>query len=305
MARADTSEMARFEVPARELERLHSYSLSAGSGTPVRPWLSELSDNVRWFCRLRWIVASILLTFGILSFFPAATKALLLNLEPGWLLTAGSLVVVGNSVFLFFARKARRGRGSRAVRVNLWAQIVFDLVMLTAVVHFVGSLNTVAPSGYLFHTVLACIFFSPIESFLVTSLAGLMYTTVVGLESLNLLTRMSIFQEPLMLTGDITHVWGIVLHLLLTVSILFIVWFLVAKLSGMVRRRQQEIIETNRMLVEANAERVRHMLHTAHELKAPFAAISANIQLLERGSLGPMPDKARNVLQRMGDRCKG
>ncbi|MHC4777231.1 MAG: sensor histidine kinase [Planctomycetota bacterium] len=304
MERADTTEMASFQVPAHEAEQLSSYSLPKDSGAPVRPWLSELSDNVRWFCGLRWIVASILLGFGVLSFIPAATDALLLELEPAWLLTVGGVVVVGNFFFLYSAHKSRHRKSVRAVRMNLWAQIVFDLIMLTAVVHFVGSLNTFGPSGYLFHTVLACIFFSPIESFLVTSLAVFMFVTVVGLESLGVLAERSAFAEVIMSRGDPGFI-GTVWHITLTASILFIVWFLVAKLSGMVRRRQAEIIDTNRMLVEANAERVRHMLHTAHELKAPFAAIYANIQLLERGSLGEIPDKAKEVLGRMRARCKG
>ena len=41
----------------------------------------------------------------------------------------------------------------------LWLQIMLDLAVLTVVVHYLGSLETYAPFMYLFHIVLACIFF--------------------------------------------------------------------------------------------------------------------------------------------------
>ncbi len=42
---------------------------------------------------------------------------------------------------------------------GLWLQIMLDLAVLTVVVHYLGSLETYAPFMYLFHIVLACIFF--------------------------------------------------------------------------------------------------------------------------------------------------
>ena len=45
------------------------------------------------------------------------------------------------------------------------------------------------------------------------------------------------------------------------------------------------------------------MLQTTHQLKAPFAAIHANAQLLLRGTCGPLPDEAREVVQRIAARC--
>ena len=49
----------------------------------------------------------------------------------------------------------------RLARAGLWLQILFDLAVLTVVVHYVGSMETYAPMMYLFHIVLACIFFPP------------------------------------------------------------------------------------------------------------------------------------------------
>ncbi len=45
------------------------------------------------------------------------------------------------------------------------------------------------------------------------------------------------------------------------------------------------------------------MLRTTHELKAPFAAIHANAQLLLRGHCGVLSDEALDVVRRIARRC--
>ncbi|MHC4663307.1 MAG: sensor histidine kinase [Planctomycetota bacterium] len=137
-----------------------------------------------------------------------------------------------------------------------------------------------------------------------TTIASMMYVILVVVESIGLLPPSSIFLEPELFRGALSS-WGIALQILSIVCIWFIVWYLAAKLSSILRHREMELIEANRRLIEANTERISHMLQTTHELKAPFAAICANIQLLERGSLGAIPEKAVEVLRRMGTRCKG
>ena len=49
-------------------------------------------------------------------------------------------------------------------RSQLWAQIVSDLLVLTAVIYWLGPGCSAAPLMYLFHIILACIVFSPVES---------------------------------------------------------------------------------------------------------------------------------------------
>jgi signal transduction histidine kinase len=269
----------------------------------ARPLLTELRKNVRWFCRLRWIVASVLLAFGLLALIPGLGRALHLSLEPSWLLTVGGLVVLSNLIFLRLSGATKKRPKVREVLVNLWAQIVFDLIMLTVVVHFIGSLGTFAPFSYLFHTVMACLVFTWTESFLVTSLASGMYVGCVVLEVTGVLAPATVFASYGLSRSDLAF-WDMGLQIFTTVGIWFVVWYMAAKLSSMVRARREELVEANRMLVAANAERVRHMLHTTHELKAPFAAIYANIQLLERGSFGALPERAAQVLGRLGVRCR-
>ena len=82
--------------------------------------------------------------------------------------------------YLAMVRAARRASGSRqSPWRGLWLQIMLDLAVLTVVVHYLGSLETFAPFMYLFHIVLACIFFPSPQSLLVTLSAMGMYLACI------------------------------------------------------------------------------------------------------------------------------
>ena len=121
-----------------------------------------LLQNVVWFCRLRWLVIAAL--FGLTALALTAGPALLrygIRLEPVWPSAVAAVLAVANAAYLAIAGRAasQRQYGLSAVR-GLWLQIMLDLAMLTVVVHYLGSLETYSPFMYLFHIVLACIFFS-------------------------------------------------------------------------------------------------------------------------------------------------
>ena len=82
-----------------------------------------------------------------------------------------------------------------AAHRGLWLQILVDLAVLTAVVHFLGSVETVAPLMVLFHIVLACIFFSSVESLAVTGIALAMYVLCVVLELLGMIPPQSVWAQ--------------------------------------------------------------------------------------------------------------
>jgi len=87
-------------------------------------------------------------------------------------------------------------------------------------------------------------------------------------------------------------------------SIWFVVWYLVSYISSLVRERDYELCTTNQRLKETQEEKTQHLLRLTHELKAPFAAIDANIQLIQKGHCGVLPDKAIVLLERVGARSR-
>ncbi len=278
------------------------YSWSAADG-PL------LLHHAEWFCKLRWLVVAAMLALAGMAWLAGPWLAQhRIQLDAVWPLGIAGVLALANAGYLAMLR-ATRNSPNPAVAAHrlLWLQILVDLAVLTVVVHFLGSVHSVAPFMYLFHIVLVCIFFCSAESLAVTGIAMAMYVSCVTAESFGAFPARSMWlwhpappaaqglasAAPWVLT---THVGSVAL---ISVSI----WFLASRLAGALRARDAELAATNRRLMAATDERARHMLQTTHQLKAPFAAIHANTQVLLGGYCGKLPDEALQVIGRIAARC--
>jgi len=263
---------------------------------------SLLVHNVSWFCQFRWLVIAVLGLYGAAGLIPGLMDYFSMRRPGLWPFVTSAVLVGSNLTYLYLARTRTTGR---QIMFNLWGQISVDLVILTVVVYFVGSLETNIAFTYLFHIVLSCVFFSRINSLIVTIMAiGMFGACIMAEYVLRILPAMSIFAE----SGDVEYSSPVLMmpafNFFLTIGIWLVVWYLASHLSSMVRHRDFELAETNRRLMAAYEERSRHMLTTTHQLKAPFAAIYSNAQLLLQGYCGEIPDEAVKVIKRILLRCR-
>jgi signal transduction histidine kinase len=263
---------------------------------------SLLVQSILWFCRFRWIIIAALVSYGVLGLFAVLTDAFGIRPPVAWPFVTAAILTLSNLAFLFFVRAK-----TFPVRTifNLWCQIITDLLILTAVVYFVGSLETSIAFAYLFHIVLSCVFLTRKQSFIVTIIAIGMFALCITAEYiLEILPPMSIFAVSPQEQAPSPVPATLAVDFFFAVGIWLVVWYLASHLSSMVRHRDFELAGTNRRLIAAQKERSQHMLATTHQLKAPFAAIYSNAQLLLQGYCGDLPDEALQVTQRITSRCR-
>ncbi len=264
-----------------------------------------LLHHALWFCRLRWLVVAAMLALALVA--ATAGPWLLvrgIRLEVFWPLGVAGVLTLANAGYLAMLGAARRFPDpALTAHQSLWLQIIIDLAVLTAVVHFLGSVETPAPLMYLFHIVLVCIFFSARQSLSVTGLALVMYVSCVALESNGLLPPSSVWAAAAPVAQVQARVATLAAYVVSVAFISLTIWFLTSRLTGALRQRDAELAATNRRLLAATDERARHMLQTTHQLKAPFAAIHANTQLLLGGYCGKLPDEAVQVIGQIAARC--
>ncbi len=282
-------------APHPERERLPSEQ--------ERAWIEPLLwRNAVWFGRLRWIVVSVLAIAGLAGFFPSLNAPLGLTIRPLWPLAAAAVLVATNLLFARLASTAGRARWNVPVKVQLWCQIVTDLLVLTAVIHWLGSELPTAPFMYLFHVILACIVFSPRESLLVAGLAAGFYVGCLALESRGVVEPTCVLTSHGMArAAGVCVPRGFSVGSMLLIWV--VIWYLVSHLAGTLLQRERDLALTNLRLKASSEERAKHMLQTTHQLKAPFAAIHAQAQLLLGGYCGPLPDTARGVVEKISTRC--
>ncbi|OFZ79858.1 MAG: hypothetical protein A2583_06210 [Bdellovibrionales bacterium RIFOXYD1_FULL_53_11] len=255
--------------------------------------------NASWFCHLRWFVVLFLLVSALLLYGGLGVH-IGIQEPPHWLLALSAILTATNLLYRWHLRKNIHNPRLSVISYNLWIQIIIDLVLLTVTIHFIGSSGTLVPCAYLFHIVLACIFFDKIKSFLVAALSFVLYFSCLALEYSGSLQPKSLFLASGRPHFDLA---GSAIDLVSISGLLFFIWFLTSRLSENLRQREHDLRETNAQLIKTQKEKSRHMLRTTHELKAPFAAIHANLQLLLNGYCGVLADDAKDVVTRVSARC--
>lgn len=305
--------MTAAAAPDANPAELAVYRLEAAPGAPVGPatptaddreWTEPLlRDNAIWFCQLRWLVVAVLFAVAASGLLPELPASLGLKINPVWPGTAAALLAVLNLVFSRLARRAVAGTGQgHPLRAVLWAQIVSDLLILTAVIHWLGPDWPAAPFMYLFHIILACLVFSPGESLAVAGLAAGSHGLTLWAVAAGWVPRSSVL-APRGPTGEGFVPAGGFAAMIPMLLIWAVIWYLVSRLAATLRRREHELARTNRRLAASIEERAKHMLQTTHQLKAPFAAIHAMSQVLLGGYAGALPPSATQVVEKIATRC--
>ncbi len=267
--------------------------------------VGPLIRNVTWFARLRFAVVAILLSFGLAGLFGHEYFEKLGLLLPRWWPIWMGVILCGLNVgFVLYTRRMARTQSNRSIRIAFSSQIIIDLLMLTAIVHFLGSTNTFASFAYLFHVVLVSIFYSRQNSLYITLLVCALFIGCVVAESTGLLATGRVFVPGTILHREELSLLALILHVASAVAVWIAAWYLVSRQTSFAKQRDAALAAINRRLVEAGRERSAHMLRTTHEIKAPFAAIHANTQILLKGRCGELPAEARNIVERIEQRCR-
>ena len=290
--------MGTFElIASREGLGVREPSERKGLGSAV------LLHNARWFTQVRWIVVSVFVVTGLAgNLVPGTIRSLGLIPPTRWPWILAGAIALANIFFRVLVRRLKEDSPRRAVEANIWLQIVVDMMLVTALVHIVGSTDTFVPFTYLFHIVLACIFFPPRYSLMVTLLAAGLYFLCVVLELSGIWPTAGILADP-----SRAHLQDNALSVAFAGSAVLVwlgVWYLVSTLSEAVRKRDQQLDAANQQLIKADQETNQQVLRTTHDLKAPFSGIESNIQVLRFQYWDEIPESVRKIIDRIQMRAK-
>ena len=263
-----------------------------------------LITNIRWFIIFRWGVIAALIAFEILATLSSETliRFGIIDLKD-WPILVILALSLANFAYAY-ALKHRELSLYNNPTINLWVQIVFDLVCLSVVVHFVGSTATPAPFFYVLHIVLACIFFSTRESLLVTFLVCAMYTFVLLFENpiFIQLPQSGVIEPYPLLEGRQSNrvlLWMFVLN-----TLFFIIWYVVSRLSMVVREHEMRLLDAYRQINQTQVEKDQYAVLMTHQLKSPLDAIRSKINLIKAGYCGESSQETKEVLMKIDKRAK-
>ena len=277
-----------------------------GTGVSSQKLSDEvLIGNARWFIVFRWAIIGALLLFQILAIvFSDILTQIGITHQQGWPIVVIVVLFIANIAYIY-ALDFRQSTKYNSPSINIWCQIIVDLLCLSIVVHYVGSTATPAPFFYVLHIALSCIFFSTRESLIVTLLVCAMYTFILLIEN-------SMFYQLLLAAPSDPHTSAEELQesrallWMFTLNTLFIVvWYVVSRLTIVVRTHERDLVGAYERITMGQVEKDQYAVLMTHQLKAPLDAIRSKINLIKGGYCGEASPEIKDVLVKIDKRASG
>lgn len=232
--------------------------------------VAGLYKKIKWLMVARLIVTTIILVVG--SFF------LLVEKFPFYCII--SSVYLATIIFSFFLRKKRN------LGLLAYSQIIFDVLVETAIIHYSGGIESIFAILYVLSIISGSIVISAGSSIVIASVASILYATLVGLEYFGIIpqeaTSLGFYQEGLY-----------VLYLIyVRVTIFCLVGFLCGYLARRISQVEKRMMQRGKLLAMGE-----FAASIAHQIRNPLASLSGSIELLsERLSLDEPNRKLMEVV---------
>lgn len=264
----------------------------------------ELPRRLRQYINLRWLAVGAILLIVLLA---QAIFRIRFALRPVLGVTVG--IVLYNLAFSLWAWGEARAVFSAEVMVRrgrafAHAQIVTDLLALTALLHFTGGIENPFFLLYLIHVGFSSILLPARDTYRVTALAIGLFAALVGLEYASWLPHVHLAGYlPDEVYRNDAYIVSILVAFVVTLSLLAagatgIVAELRRRREEQAQARAKELELAHQQLSELDRMREFFLALASHDLKTPLAVAVTYIQTMLDGYTGEVNAKQRRWLER-------
>jgi signal transduction histidine kinase len=207
----------------------------------------ELIESESWLIRLRWLAG-----IGVLLVVLGIEPLLGLKAATTPLLSVGAAILSYNAIFWLLDRDLyKKHAPAEAYRkLTIW-QVALDWIAMSLLIHFSGGIESPAIFFFIFHIVIASMFFPVRTAFSFTLLAVGLISIIALLEYFSFLPHRAtvgylaeaLYQNPLYVAGVLVF-FG---------STGIIVAYLTTAISDRLRRRENEVVQLSRSLQRATS----------------------------------------------------
>jgi signal transduction histidine kinase len=244
--------------------------------------------DILWLILLRLIIVTSLVVSAVIIQY---STSVFLPLNPFYYLVL-SFYILSFIYFIFYI-------WGKFLKVQVYFQIFFDLLLITALVYISGGLQGSFYFLYIFEIIAASIVLSRRAAYLTAALSAIFFGYLVVLMYRRIIPSFGP-EETLEIS------FGLVINnIFIAWSAFFLVAFLMNYLTGSLQKTRDELRLTQKELEVKKRLAVAGEVsaHLAHEIRNPLAAISGSVQVLkdELGLRGEQKD-LMDIIIRESDR---
>ncbi|MEW6619032.1 MAG: ATP-binding protein [bacterium] len=235
----------------------------------------ELAKRIKWLINIRWVAA----TFPYFIFVLSAQRG---EVQIGF---PEIFPLVEYALNIFYIIMVRL---KKCLRFIAYFQLIVDLLLITAGVHFTGGLGSWFDIFIYFIIIIAArALLSLRASIIFAGLSSILYTTIISLEFLDILPPISILAFKTPLPEDVEY---FITSVIVRVVFFFWIAIIAGHLADIIRKRSEELMEsnirserlerTNKELEELNRMKSEFVSIVSHELRTPLTTMKEFVSLI-------------------------
>jgi signal transduction histidine kinase len=280
--------------------------------TDYSPEERALILRLRVYVNMRWLAipAIVIATLVASKVFHIGFSTL-----PVYVICA--IIAVYNCGLFFWTQSLSKQKPELVIRqAEIYgnAQVILDLIGLTALLHFTGGIENPFIFLYIIHTTAAAIFLSRRWAYALTTLAMVMVTALAFFEYFEIIPHINL--EGFVLPYRYRELGRVIAVLVALATLAYLFVYLVTAIMGELRRRQREVVKLKDQLLEQRKveleqcsgeivkleeERtrfVRFLSVVAHDLQSPLVATQSLLSYIVDGYTGEITEGQKDLMQR-------
>ena len=239
-----------------------------------------------WLNKLRWFSNLALIIFlSLLSIFKIE------NYPYGSLAAICIVMAIANTLILFYLKRAHPTHLKREENIVL-AQIAVDYILLTALVHYTGGIDSPFHFFYLFHIIIASVIFEKkYSAFIISIGAVLLFSALTMLEYWKVIEHYGNGIRAFNFM-DITFALSVF------IATIFASTYIGVTLMMRHQKVKNLIYAQKEELEKSEKEKIQFFRFVSHELKSPIIAVQSAINVVLDVMGKDLKQQAKDMLER-------
>lgn len=256
-------------------------------------WKSIENRNL-WFIHLRYgafLMLVAMLTVAIYLF-----ELTLSNIQIYWSLGISLSILFYNIILHTFRSKIKRTPGKFNQLHYSLIQMILDLIALTLIIYFSGSIETPLYMLYIFHMIIGSLILPGRVIFVLSTATILIFSGIVILEFFGIIPHYHI--KEIYTADNVHNVRFILSSLGIFIFTIYTSIGITSRIAKRLYKREKQLKETLEALNKAEEAKQKYIMAVVHEIKSPIVATQSIIELVKKGYVGDITDKIEEKLTR-------